>query len=87
MRAVNASKPRDWVPPTQGFDNSGRAGGHNRMHNTAVPTTPATVAAHHDRAWWRLEARRVGSDWPAVLALHAEVVAAWRARHDPDGAS
>jgi hypothetical protein len=32
-------------------------------------TTPVT---HHDRDWWRLEARRIGSDWPAVLALSAE---------------
>jgi hypothetical protein len=38
----------------------------------------------HDRAWWRLEARRCASDWCATLRLHAEVVARWRARHDPD---
>ena len=38
----------------------------------------------HDRAWWRAEARRVGSDWPGILALHSSVVATWRARHDPD---
>jgi len=44
----------------------------------------ATDAPHRDRAWWRAEARRVGSDWFAVLALHASVVATWRARHDPD---
>jgi hypothetical protein len=53
-------------------------------------STAHTVAAnpvHHaprDRAWWREEARRVGSDWSGVLALRAEVVAAWRRRHDPD---
>jgi hypothetical protein len=35
--------------------------------------------ARHDRAWWRIEARR-----PGLLRLHAEVVATWRARHDPD---
>jgi len=86
MRAVNAARPPVGGSQTRGLENSGRAGGHNRMHNTAVPTTPATVAAHHDRAWWRIEARRVGSDWPAVLVLHAEVVTAWRARHDAGGA-
>ena len=44
----------------------------------------ATDAAHHERAWSREEAHQVGSDWPAVLRLHAVVVAAWRARHRPD---
>ncbi len=38
----------------------------------------------HDRAWWRVEARRRGSDWAGILRLHAEVVATWRTRHDPD---
>jgi hypothetical protein len=32
--------------------------------------TAATATAHHDRDWWRLEARRAGSDtlieWKAV---------------------
>jgi hypothetical protein len=49
--------------------------------------TVATVAAHHDRDWWRLEPRRRGSDWPAVLTPHAIVMVAWRARHDPGGAA
>jgi hypothetical protein len=31
-------------------------------------------------AWW-LEARRVGSDWPAIFALYA----AWRARYEQGG--
>ena len=60
----------------------------------AIGTTPsipretvATVAARHDRDWWRLEAHCSGSDWPAVLALHAAVIAAWRTRHDPGGAA
>jgi hypothetical protein len=39
---------------------------------------------HHDRAWWRVEARRLGSDWPEILRLQAEVVATWRARHDAE---
>jgi hypothetical protein len=39
---------------------------------------------HHDRNWWRAEARRLGSDWPGILAVQAEVIARWRARHDPD---
>jgi hypothetical protein len=41
----------------------------------------ATDAAHHDRAWWRAEARRLGSDLPGVLALHVEVVNTWQRRH------
>jgi hypothetical protein len=44
---------------------------------------PDTLA-HHDRAWWRIEARRCGSHWPGILRLQAEVLAAWRARHDCD---
>jgi hypothetical protein len=39
---------------------------------------------YRERLWWRAEARRVGSDWSGVLALHARVVTVWRARHDPD---
>jgi hypothetical protein len=39
---------------------------------------------HHDRAWWRIEARRLGSDWPGILRLQAEAVFGWRARHDPE---
>jgi hypothetical protein len=56
-------------------------------HFANDPLNPSFRAdVHHDRAWWLLEARRVGSsDWPAVLALHAAAVGAWRARHDhPD---
>jgi hypothetical protein len=79
-RAAPAVTGRD----PQAIDRHGRA--INLPNNTAS-TEPATVAAHHDRAWWRVEARRVGSDWPAVLALHAAVVAAWRARHDYGGAA
>jgi len=39
---------------------------------------------HRDRAWWRLEARRCGADWPGIIASHAKAVAIWRSRHDPD---
>jgi hypothetical protein len=39
---------------------------------------------HHDRAWWRHEARRHDSDWPGILRLQAEVVSGWRAHHDSD---
>ncbi len=39
---------------------------------------------HHDRAWWRVEARRLGADWAGILRLHSEVIDVWRARHDPD---
>jgi hypothetical protein len=28
-----------------------------------------------DRAWWREEAVRVGTDWPAILAIHIAVLA------------
>jgi hypothetical protein len=35
--------------------------------------TAATAVAHHDRDWWRIETRRVGSDWSGLLALHAAV--------------
>jgi len=52
---------------------STEATGHNRRASPA-----------RDRAWWRGEARRGGSDWPGVLALHVEVVNTWRRRHDPD---
>jgi hypothetical protein len=52
---------------------------------TIFGETAATAAAHHDRDTWRLEA--CGSDRPALLALHAAVIAAWRARHDPGGAA
>jgi hypothetical protein len=37
-----------------------------------------------DRAWWRREAARAGSDWVGILATHAKAIAAWRRRHDPD---
>jgi len=29
----------------------------------------------HDCAWWRAEARGVGTDWPALLALHLGIFA------------
>ena len=56
-------------------------GFHNTKHNTT-----ATGAAHQDHSWWRLEARRVGTDCP-VLALHVAAVVAWRARHDQRNAA
>jgi hypothetical protein len=51
--------------------------------NSRTQQDSATVNASLDRNWWRAEARRIGSDWPNVLALHAAVVAALRKRHDP----
>jgi phage baseplate assembly protein gpV len=36
----------------------------------------------HDRAWWRVATRRLGSDWRGILRLQTEAVADW---HDPDG--
>ena len=44
--------------------------------NTAGHTA-ATATAHHDRAEWHIEARRVGSDWNGILALHADFIRAW----------
>lgn len=46
--------------------------------------TAATTTAHHDREWWRLEARRVGSDWPSILKTYAVAVRGWRILHDVD---
>jgi len=58
----------------------------DRPHLSDLRLTGNTESGlvHHDRAWWRVEARRLGSDWPAILRLQVEVVAGWRARHDPD---
>jgi hypothetical protein len=39
---------------------------------------------HRDRAWWRVETRRLGSDWLGITQLNAEVIATWRARRDLD---
>jgi hypothetical protein len=83
MLAPNAARA---APAVAGHDphEIDRAGRQDRIRNSTVPNTTATDGAHKGRAWWRAEARRVGSDWPAVLALHTSVVATWRARHDPD---
>jgi hypothetical protein len=64
-------------------------------HNPVVSETQGCVLFHpladgssrcgyRDRAWWRVEARRLGSDWPGILRLQADAVDAWRARHDPE---
>ena len=83
MSGVNAARPAP-APAEREPRKTDRAGQHDHNRDSTLPHTVATVAAHHDRAWWRLEARRVGSDWSGVLALQAEMVARWRARHDPD---
>jgi len=85
MLSINAARPASAAAEREPriID---RARQRDQIRSTTVPNTTARAAAHHDRAWWRLEARRVGSDWPAVLALHAAVVAAWRARQDKDAA-
>jgi hypothetical protein len=57
------------------------------QHNPRVSETLANASSrchYHDRAWWRAEARRLGSDWPGIEQLHWEVVAALRARHGRD---
>jgi hypothetical protein len=46
--------------------------------------TAATTTAHHDREWWRVEARRAGSDWPSILNTIAAAVRGWRILHDVD---
>jgi hypothetical protein len=38
---------------------------------------------HHGRAWLRVEARRLDSDWPGILRL-SEAIATWRALNDPN---
>src|SRR5262249_6274125 len=50
-------------------------------HNGTIESPPNTAghgaaidAAHHDRAWWRGEARRLGADWPAAVALHVAII-------------
>jgi hypothetical protein len=45
---------------------------------TSTANHPAATDAAHDRAWWHIEARRVGSDWNGILALHADFIRAWR---------
>jgi hypothetical protein len=53
-------------------------------NNTVFDAETVSRHVHHDRAWWRVEARRLGSDWCEILRLYVEVVAAWRTRHDQD---
>jgi hypothetical protein len=48
------------------------------------PSFEIASGLFRDRAWWRAEAHRVGTDWAGIIALHAAVVAAWRRRHDAD---
>ena len=53
-------------------------------HSGTIESPPNTAGhaaatdAAHDRAWWHIEARRVGSDWNGILALHADFIRAWR---------
>jgi hypothetical protein len=49
--------------------------------NAADNSEPSQV--HRDCAWWRVETRRLGSDWLGLLRLQAEVVAGWRRSHLP----
>jgi hypothetical protein len=52
-----------------------RAGQHDHIRSNTVPKATASAVAHHDRAWWRAKARRAGSDWPAMIALHFTIIA------------
>jgi hypothetical protein len=54
----------------------------NNSHRPRA-TQVGGAASAHDRNWWRSEARRLGSDWAGILALHAAVVTAWWKRHEP----
>jgi len=83
MLAVNVARPATVVAEREPR-RTDRAGQHDYIRDSTVPHTIAIVAAHHDRPWWRSEARRTSSDWSGVLALHGEVIACWRARYDPD---
>jgi hypothetical protein len=37
---------------------------------------------HRDRAFWAVEARRIGTDWDTILALHIEALALFRRAHE-----
>jgi hypothetical protein len=41
----------------------------------------AVVHEFRDREWWAAEAARVGSNWPALLALQKTVLA-WHREHE-----
>jgi hypothetical protein len=36
---------------------------------TASISTSISTSIFHDRPWWRVEARRVGSDWHGIAPL------------------
>jgi hypothetical protein len=82
MHGIDAARP---APVATGREPrmSDQAGSAIGIPNSTAHHRPAIADnAPRARSWWQREARRVGSDWPVVLALHAAVVAAWRARHD-----
>ena len=80
MQRINAARPASAIAECEPHAID-RAGQRDRICTNTAANKLASAVVHHDRAWWRLEARRVGSDWPDVLALHAAVIAAWRRRH------
>src|SRR5262245_59330346 len=73
MLAVNAKRaaPASTERDPQVSDRAG--GAIENLHNTAGHGA-ATDAPQHDRAWWLVEARPVGRDWPAIIALHLATI-------------
>ena len=72
------------------FEANGSSDNNRPAHATQLncrqvaPTAPASgTEPARDRNWWRRKARRLGSDWPSVIAPHTAVVMSWRAHHDP----
>ena len=82
MRPINVARP---APAATGREprRTDRHSGTIGSQNNTTRHPAATAVAFRDHGWWRGEARRVGSDWTRLLALHAAVVAAWRRRHGP----
>jgi hypothetical protein len=83
MRPIKAARPAPAATGREPRRTDRHSGAIDSQNNITQHPAP-TAAAFGDRDWWRAEARRVGSDWSGVLALHAAVVAAWRRRHDRD---
>lgn len=66
-RATPAAAGRD----PRGIDRLG--GAINQTHITPALST-AIALSHGTREWWRLEAARIGSDWPAAVGLALDII-------------
>jgi hypothetical protein len=51
----------------------------NAVSSASTPVVTAAPVAHHDRAWWRLEAVRTHTDWSSLLRQRIRVRAWVRA--------